>query len=97
MIELYHNDMSVCAQKVRFALGEKELDWKSHHLNLRAGDQQKPEYVRLKPWFRRWWIAAESSSNPRVLTNTSTMLIQNRACVRLMPANGAHATLDQAA
>ena len=23
MIELYHNDMSVCAQKVRFALGEK--------------------------------------------------------------------------
>src|SRR5215204_886925 len=49
MIELYHNDMSVCAQKVRFALGEKGLDWKSHHLNLRAGDQQKPEYLRLNP------------------------------------------------
>jgi glutathione S-transferase len=49
MIELYHNDMSVCAQKVRFALGEKTLEWKSHHLNLRAGDQQKPEYVRLNP------------------------------------------------
>jgi glutathione S-transferase len=49
MIELYHNDMSVCAQKVRFALGEKALDWKSHHLNLRAGDQQKPEYLRLNP------------------------------------------------
>jgi hypothetical protein len=31
MIELYHNDMSVCAQKVRFALGEKTLEWKSHH------------------------------------------------------------------
>ena len=29
MIELYHNDMSVCAQKVRFALGEKALQWKS--------------------------------------------------------------------
>lgn len=25
MIELYHNDMSVCAQKVRFALTEKKL------------------------------------------------------------------------
>jgi glutathione S-transferase len=49
MIELYHNDMSVCAQKVRFALGEKALVWKSHHLNLRAGDQQKPEYRRLNP------------------------------------------------
>jgi glutathione S-transferase len=49
MIELYHNDMSVCAQKVRFALGEKKLDWKSHHLNLRAGDQQKPDYVKLNP------------------------------------------------
>jgi glutathione S-transferase len=49
MIELYHNDMSVCAQKVRFALGEKALQWESHHLNLRAGDQQKPDYVKLNP------------------------------------------------
>ena len=49
MIELYHNDMSVCAQKVRFALGEKTLRWKSHHLNLRAGEQQKPAYLELNP------------------------------------------------
>ena len=49
MLELYHNDMSVCAQKVRFALGEKALQWKSHHLNLRAGDQQKPDYIKLNP------------------------------------------------
>jgi glutathione S-transferase len=49
MIELYHNDMSVCAQKVRFALGEKSLDWKSHHMNLRAGEQQRPEYLQLNP------------------------------------------------
>ena len=27
MIELYHNEMSVCAQKVRFALAEKKLVW----------------------------------------------------------------------
>ena len=27
MIELYHNDMSVCAQKVRFVLAEKKLPW----------------------------------------------------------------------
>jgi glutathione S-transferase len=49
MIELYHNDMSVCAQKVRFALAEKKLKWEGHHLNLRAGDQQKPEYLKLNP------------------------------------------------
>jgi len=49
MIELYHNDMSVCAQKVRFALAEKWLKWESHLLNLRAGDQQKPEYLKLNP------------------------------------------------
>jgi glutathione S-transferase len=49
MLQLYHNDMSVCAQKVRFALGEKALQWESHHLNLRAGDQHKPDYVKLNP------------------------------------------------
>jgi glutathione S-transferase len=49
MIELYHNDMSVCAQKVRFTLAEKGLKWQGHHLNLRAGDQQKPEYLKLNP------------------------------------------------
>jgi glutathione S-transferase len=49
MIELYHNDMSVCAQKVRFTLGEKALKWESHHLDLRAGDQQKPDYIKLNP------------------------------------------------
>ena len=49
MIALYHNDMSVCAQKVRFALAEKKLKWESRHLSLRAGDQQKPEYLKLNP------------------------------------------------
>jgi len=49
MIELYHNDMSVCAQKARFALAEKKLKWEGHHLNLRAADQQKPEYLKLNP------------------------------------------------
>jgi hypothetical protein len=47
MIELYHNDMSVCAQKARFALAEKKLQWEGHHLNLRAG--------------RRHWSRAHTS------------------------------------
>lgn len=49
MITLYHNDMSVCAAKVRTALAEKELKWNGIHLNLRAGDAQKPEYIKLNP------------------------------------------------
>ena len=49
MIDLYHNDMSVCAAKVRIMLAEKGLEWKGHALNLRAGDALKPEYLRLNP------------------------------------------------
>jgi glutathione S-transferase len=49
MIELYHNDISVCAQKVRIILFEKKLDWTSHALNLRKGDQFTPDYARLNP------------------------------------------------
>lgn len=49
MLELYHNNMSVCAQKVRLVIKEKGIEAVEHHLNLRAGDQQKPEYVKLNP------------------------------------------------
>ena len=49
MLELYHNDMSVCAQKVRLALAEKGLEYTEHHINLRSGEQKKPEYVKLNP------------------------------------------------
>jgi glutathione S-transferase len=48
-ITLYHNDMSVCAQKVRFTLAEKGLAFEGHHLNLRAGDQKQPDYLKLNP------------------------------------------------
>ncbi len=33
MIELYHNDMWVCAQKVRFSLAEKKLSWDAPAIN----------------------------------------------------------------
>lgn len=49
MIELYHNDMSVCAQKVRITLFEKELEWESRFLNLRTGDQFNADYLKLNP------------------------------------------------
>ena len=49
VLKLYHNDMSVCAAKVRIVLAEKGLKWEGEHLNLRAGDAQKPEYLKLNP------------------------------------------------
>ena len=48
-LELYHNDMSTCAQKVRLTLSEKELDWKSHHLDLRKGESRTLDYKKLNP------------------------------------------------
>ena len=46
---LYHNDMSVCSAKVRMALAEKHIIWEEVHLDIRAGDAQRPEYVKLNP------------------------------------------------
>lgn len=41
--------MSTCAQKARVCLAEKGLDYTEHHLDLRSGDQQDPEYLKLNP------------------------------------------------
>lgn len=49
MLELYHNDMSSCAQKVRAHLAEKGIEWTGHELDLRAGQAQTPDYLKLNP------------------------------------------------
>jgi glutathione S-transferase len=49
MIELYHHGSSVCAAKVRFALGEKGLDWKGHYIDILKGEQFTPDYQKLNP------------------------------------------------
>ena len=49
MIELYHADMSTCAQKVRMILADKGLTWESHLFNLRQLDQHQPDYLKLNP------------------------------------------------
>ena len=48
-MELYHNNMSVCAQKVRLVLAEKDLTPIEHHRLLRNGDTHTPEYLGLNP------------------------------------------------
>ena len=49
MLDLYHHGSSVCAAKVRFALGEKGLKWQGHYLDILKGDQFAPEYQKLNP------------------------------------------------
>ena len=49
MLELYHNNMSVCAQKVRVALSEKGITYTAHALDIRAGETHTPEYRALNP------------------------------------------------
>ena len=46
MLELYHNNISVCAQKVRIVLAEKNLFWTNHHLSLAKGDQLTAEFKK---------------------------------------------------
>ncbi len=49
MIELYHFGFSTCSQKVRLVLAEKAIDFVSHEVNLIAGSQHDPAYVKLNP------------------------------------------------
>ena len=49
MLDLYHHGSSVCAAKVRFALAEKGVDWNSHYLDILAGDQFDPSFMKLNP------------------------------------------------
>jgi glutathione S-transferase len=49
MIDLYHHGSSVCAAKVRFTLGEKDLAWQGHYIDILKGDQFAPDYLKLNP------------------------------------------------
>ena len=48
-LELYHSNWSICAQKVRLVVAEKNLDVVEHHVDLRAREQQTAEYLKLNP------------------------------------------------
>jgi glutathione S-transferase len=49
MLELYHNNLSVCAQKVRIVLAEKGVPWTGHDVSLATGEQLTPEFQKLNP------------------------------------------------
>ena len=48
-LELYHHGSSVCAAKVRFFLEEKDLAWEGRYVDILAGEQFDPAYMKLNP------------------------------------------------
>ena len=46
---LYNAPQSTCSQRVRFVLNAKGLPFEEHKLDLLAGDQLKPDYLKLNP------------------------------------------------
>jgi glutathione S-transferase len=70
MLALYHNDMSLCAQKVRVCLAEKKLAWEDRHIVLRSGDHQKPWYVKLN----RRAVVPTLLDGDKVITESNVIL-----------------------
>src|SRR5215475_12308822 len=48
-LTLYNAPQSTCSQRVRFVLNAKRLPFDEIKLDLLAGDQLKPEYLKLNP------------------------------------------------
>jgi glutathione S-transferase len=48
-VTLYNSAGSTCSQRVRFVLAAKGIEFEKHDLNLLAGDQLKPEYLKINP------------------------------------------------
>ncbi len=48
-LTLYNAPASTCSQRVRFVLNAKGLDFAEVKLDLIAGDQLRPEYLKLNP------------------------------------------------
>jgi len=46
---LYNAPQSTCSQRVRFVLNAKKLPFEEVKLDLLAGDQLKPDYLKLNP------------------------------------------------
>jgi glutathione S-transferase len=49
VLAVYHDNLSVCAQKVRLALDEKSIAWESRYVDLMKQEHLTPEYLRLNP------------------------------------------------
>ncbi len=49
MLALYHENLSVCAQKVRLALDEKHIPWEARYVNLMKQEHLTPAFLKVNP------------------------------------------------
>ena len=68
---LYQNPTAVSATKVRLVLAEKNLEWEARNLDLRAGDQHKPDYLKLNPG----GVVPTLVHDDRVLSESSIIML----------------------
>ena len=69
-LELYHGGSSVCSAKVRVGLAEKQLEWISHPINLPAGEQFTPDYLKIN----RNGVVPSLIQDGKVITESSIIL-----------------------
>ena len=86
MLELYHHGSSVCAAKVRLVLAEKNLEWTGHYLDILAGEQFNPDYLKLNP----------KAVVPTLIHNGEVITESTLICEYLDDAFTGHPLLDQA-
>ncbi|MEM6625519.1 MAG: glutathione S-transferase family protein [Pseudomonadota bacterium] len=49
VVELFHNPISTCSQKVRLCLAEKKIDYQSRVINFANQEHLSDEYLHLNP------------------------------------------------
>ncbi len=57
MIELYHGNGSICAQKVRLVPAEKGIEAVEHHLDPRARRRVTDWFARVRARSGKFWIS----------------------------------------
>lgn len=69
-LALYHASNSLCSQKVKLVLAEKNLEWKSHLINLLTFENLQPSYMRLNPK----GVVPTLLHDERVITDSATIV-----------------------
>lgn len=69
-LELYNASESLCSQKVKLVLAEKNLEWKNHLLNLLTFDNLQPNYIRLNPQ----GVVPTLIDDDKIITNSAVII-----------------------
>ena len=69
-LKLYHGGFSVCSAKVRVGLAEKNSAWESFPIDLVAGEQFDPNYLKIN----RNGVVPSLIDDGTVITESSIIL-----------------------